>query len=173
MNEVSRYVAFTPDNWDCYSIELARIILAACSEVDVVAKQICGGVKNGQGANNIENYRQILRPTFGNIEKFQVVVRRHALELVPWENWAKDQTPNWWSDHNSVKHERHVHFGKANLQNAINCVAGLYVMVLYLYLDAAESGHLRPPPFLFAPGDDFAAGYVADYDMPTPVYRLR
>ena len=158
LHALSRYIEFTMDNFGCYSIELARIILSACSEVDVVAKQICTHVKSDQDANNIQQYRETLRPTFPNIEKFQVRVRRHGLELTPWANWAHDKTPDWWSDHNDVKHERHAYFQKANLSNALNSVAGLYVMVLYLYKEQAEQGLLSPSPFLFVADDEFLAG---------------
>ena len=95
LHALSRYVDFTKDNFACYSIELARIILSACSEVDVVAKQICTHVKSDQDANNIQLYRKILHPTFPNIERFQVLVRRHGLELTPWANWAQDKSPDW------------------------------------------------------------------------------
>ncbi len=172
LHALSRYVEFTKDNFACYSIELARIILAACSEVDVVAKQICNHVKKDQDANNIHTYRDILRPIFLNIERFQVLVKRHGLELAPWTNWAQGETPDWWGDHNDVKHERHVHFQKANLSNALNSVAGLYVMVLYLYREQATEGLLSPSPFLFIASEEFLAGYNVDGVEGTLLYHL-
>ena len=37
----SRYVEFCQRNFDVYSIEFAHLLLAAASEVDVVAKLLC------------------------------------------------------------------------------------------------------------------------------------
>ena len=36
--KLSRYIEFTTDNFEAYSIELVRLLLSAASEVDVVAK---------------------------------------------------------------------------------------------------------------------------------------
>jgi hypothetical protein len=38
---VSRYVEFTDDNNETYSIELAHLLFAAASEADVIAKLLC------------------------------------------------------------------------------------------------------------------------------------
>ena len=38
---LSRYVEFDEKNFKCFSIEIARIALAAGAEVDVVCKQMC------------------------------------------------------------------------------------------------------------------------------------
>ena len=40
LEPLSRYVEFNPKNFDCYSIEIARLLLAAAAEVDIVCKQI-------------------------------------------------------------------------------------------------------------------------------------
>ncbi|MBI1210460.1 MAG: hypothetical protein GC190_03280 [Alphaproteobacteria bacterium] len=37
LERLSRFVEFTPDNYDSYSVETARILMAAAAEVDVVA----------------------------------------------------------------------------------------------------------------------------------------
>ena len=38
---IARFVEFSTDNFGTYSIELARLLMAAASEVDVVAKLAC------------------------------------------------------------------------------------------------------------------------------------
>ncbi len=172
LHRLSRFVEFTEKNFDCYSIEMARVLLAACSEVDVVAKQICKRINAEQEATNIHEYRKILNPAYPKISKFEVLVRRHGLELKPWTNWVQDKTPYWWSDHNDVKHGRHENFQKANLQNLLNAVAGLFVIVLYLYKEEAEEGLLSPPPHLFGVGEEFYGGtHLGGYEN-SVLYRL-
>jgi len=41
LERVSRYIEFDKANFKTYSIELAHLLLAASSEVDVVAKTLC------------------------------------------------------------------------------------------------------------------------------------
>jgi hypothetical protein len=44
----------------------------------------------------------------------------------------KHRNPNWWRSYNDVKHERQGHFASANLGNALDAMAGLFVLVSYL-----------------------------------------
>jgi hypothetical protein len=56
-------------------------------------------------------------------------------------------------------------YDRANLKNALNAVAGLYVAVLHLYRTKAEHGELRPNPQLLRPhGDYFVGMSVGGYD---------
>jgi hypothetical protein len=88
LEEVSRFVEFNDKNFKTYSIELAHLLLAAASEVDVVAKGICGLLKPRARAQNIEHYRKII---IGNIPEFfreKVFIPRYNIELHPWSNWG-------------------------------------------------------------------------------------
>ena len=52
--ETERYVSLDEDNFDTFSIEYNRLYQSVCSEIDVVAKYLCG-VGNSK-ANNIVQY---------------------------------------------------------------------------------------------------------------------
>jgi hypothetical protein len=54
---LSRYVDFDERNFECFSIEIARVLLAAGAEVDVVCKQICRLANESSKAENIRQYR--------------------------------------------------------------------------------------------------------------------
>ena|ERR1035437_1453020 len=62
----------------------------------------------------------------------KVYVPRYSLEFVPWESWAKDESPDWWQSYNKVKHERNRHFNKATLNNALHALAAL-LAINYVY----------------------------------------
>jgi hypothetical protein len=49
MEVVSRYIEFANANLGVFSIELAHLLFAAASEVDVVAKLLCAEIAPGQG----------------------------------------------------------------------------------------------------------------------------
>lgn len=158
---LSRYVEFHERNFDCFSIEIARILLAASAEVDVVAKQLCRVVDATSSADNIIGYRDVIRPSLPAISDFEVLVPRFGLTLRPWDEWKnKDGVPFWWTAYNKVKHQRDTHYEGASLKNALNAVTGLFVLVLHLYRDEARMGHLAPIPQLLRVGDRHHGGEI-------------
>ena len=126
---VSRYVEFHAANFQTYSVEFARLYLAAGSEVDVVGKQLCLKFDPTSKADNIDKYRKEILAKLPELPKVTVDLPRHALTFTPWKDWTAGRNPSWWRDYNSVKHERHVQFPKANLENTLNALAGLYIFV--------------------------------------------
>ena len=41
LSHISRYIEFSKDNFGVYSIELVRLFLSVCAEIDVVMKILC------------------------------------------------------------------------------------------------------------------------------------
>ena len=145
LESLSRYVEFCKSNFNCYSLEMARILLASASEVDVIAKQLCKMLDPNSSANNIHHYRNEIKMVYRKFPDFKVNIPRYGLTLTPWLNWKQNQgVPVWWSAYNKVKHHRHINFKEANLKNVLNAVAGLFVITLYLYKDRAERAELIP-----------------------------
>ncbi len=147
--ELSRYIEFHKKNFNCFSIEIARILLAAASEADVVCKQLCRKISHASRADNIHAYRREIIAAYPGIPKFEVLLPRFGLTLRPWDEWKKSQgVPLWWTAYNKVKHERHSKFHLSSLKNSLNAIGGLFVMVLYLYREKATLGELAPSPQL-------------------------
>ena len=100
---------------------------------------ICGSsaVKREPGAKvgNINEYRPVILSGCPKFEERFVKVNWLYMLKRPWESWGKTpaENPSWWTSYNKVKHERNNYFRDANLENAINAVAGLYVMVDYYH----------------------------------------
>ncbi|TMA90480.1 MAG: hypothetical protein E6J74_23765 [Deltaproteobacteria bacterium] len=146
--KLSRYVDLHEKNFDCYSIEIARILLASAAEVDVICKQLCKKVEPNSSADNINAYRSEITVAFPNLTKLKVLVPRFGLTLRPWDEWQNQGVPLWWTAYNKVKHHRHTDYEKASLKNSLNAVAGLFVVLLHLYKDKAVLGELAPNPQL-------------------------
>lgn len=147
VGDISRYIEFDDRNFDCFSIELSKVLLSAGAETDVVCKQLCKKVDVNSCADSIGDYRTELTKAFPSISNFGVRLPRFGLSLTPWDEWKKrGAVPFWWTGYNKLKHHRHSHYHSASLKNALNAVAGLFVMVLYLYREKAELGELTPPP---------------------------
>ena len=149
---LSRYVEFDSRNYDCFSIEIARILVAASGEVDVVAKQICRAADSHSSARDMIDYRRELMRAYPRIPDFRVKMPRFGLDLKPFEQWKRHNgVPLWWKAHDKIKQEKNTQYHRASLKHALNAVAGLFVMVLHLYRDKAEAGELLPSPQLFRP----------------------
>ena len=131
--QVSRYIEFDKKNFKTYSIELAHLLLASASEVDVIAKGICSFLEPMARAENINNYQAIIRRNLPEFVKEIVYVPRFNLTLKPWSNWNANTNPLWWRSYNKVKHERNEHFPEANLKNVLNSMGGLLITVFYFY----------------------------------------
>ena len=146
----SRYVEFHAENFKTYSIEFARLYLASGSEVDVVAKQLCLKCDAASKADNINAYRATILAKFPDLPCVRVDLPRFVISLTPWKDWATTgQNPFWWHCYNEVKHKRDVHFQKANLENTLNALAGLYVLLTYLYGNELATEGFIPMPTLF------------------------
>ncbi len=159
LDTLARYVEFDARNFDCFSIEIARVLLAAGAEVDVVCKRICRAGGAQTSAENISSYRDDVRRRFPRFPSFTVQIPRFGLTLRPWEEWADPQgVPFWWTAYNKIKHERDSQYHRASLKNGLNAVAGLFVAVLYLNKQKAETGELVPSPQLLRPDDAYFRG---------------
>jgi hypothetical protein len=153
---LSRFVELALGNFATYSIEISRLLLTSCSEVDIVLKQQCAAVETGARAENIDDYRNVLTARLPDIMMTSVALPRFGLEFTPWASWEKSTNPYWWCDHNKVKHERDKYYPRANLGNALNSIAALLVALVFYYRTKEEVKWLMPAPQLFMVPRDLA-----------------
>jgi hypothetical protein len=141
--KISRFIEFTEDNFGTYSIELAHLLLAASSEVDVVMKRLCKLKNTNKSHSNINDYKETITSSFPGFADEKVYIYRNGLALEAWSNWKGTENPIWWRSYNNVKHNRDAHFDKANLKNTINSLAGLGLVVIYYYREvfSQENAH--------------------------------
>ncbi|QDZ29893.1 hypothetical protein [Noviherbaspirillum sp. UKPF54] len=157
---LARYLEPTTDNFDAYSLELARILSTASSEVDVVAKQLCQKLNPDSAADRITAYMNEITAVFPEIAQAEASIPKFGLMLNPWEQWGLQKSPLWWKAYNNVKHKRHTHFQEANLKHALNAVAALFILLLFFYTEEGERGLLSPDPILFRAGQPFTVDHA-------------
>lgn len=158
VENLSRFIEFSSDNWEAYSLEMARIILASSSEVDVLLKALCERLSPESKADSINKYKDVVNKLLPDVSLFEVLLPRWGLELIPWLNWQEEDVPIWWTAYNKVKHHRDDEFQRANLHNTLNSVAALYVINLYYYKEEATSASLIPMQGLFRPSAEHFGG---------------
>jgi hypothetical protein len=129
----ARYVEPVPANFGTYSLEMCRILFAACAECEVVLKQLASRYATGTEGFDIEDLRRKIMQNLPAVADEKVFVRRYGLELDPWSNWRAGSSPDWWKSYNHVKHHRALKYSEGNLKNALNAVAALMVAVVHFY----------------------------------------
>ena len=155
IHALSRWIEFVPPNLSVYSIELARLLMTAAAEADVITKALCKGIAPAANADSIGLYRKVLLEAAPMLPDAMVEMPRYGMTLHPWSNWKKaDSHPDWWTGNNKVKHHRTEHFASANLSNVLNAAAGLLVLLVIYY--SMETRVLMPTPEIFLP-KSFAA----------------
>jgi hypothetical protein len=168
---LSRYVEFQPENYNCFSIEIARLLFAAASEVDVVCKQICHIIDPSSKAHTIGAYRKEICAEFPKLPTMAVLLPRFGLTLHPWDEWQrKDDVPVWWTAYNKVKHHRDTDLHRGNLKNALNAFAALFLMLLHRYKEKGAGGQLRPSPQLLCLENQ--RGFAMGPSGTTPLYKV-
>ncbi len=134
MEVVSRYIEFCEPNFTVFSIELANLLFAAASEVDVVAKLLCELVAPEAPRGNMNEYKAALLPQIPNLPHTEVFVPRYGLSFKPWLKWdSGEENPIWWRSYNKVKHERDAHFNQATLKNCLNALGALLIVSYHYY----------------------------------------
>lgn len=132
---LSRYVELREENFETFSIQLAHLLFAASSEVEVVLKLLCERIDPENKKGGIENYRAIITSTFTELPHVNVYVSRYGLELIPWDQWKPENkgSPLWWRGYNKVKHKRDEYFHEATLKNVLNALSALLVTIIYYH----------------------------------------
>ncbi|MBI4752158.1 MAG: hypothetical protein HY774_27030 [Acidobacteria bacterium] len=166
---LSRYIEFCKQNYKTYSIEIARILMASTQEIDVLMKQLCQ--QTGLSASNEGDYRRHIATQFPKLPNIEINLPRYELSFTPFEEWANNKTPVWWTANNKVKHQRHTHYEYASLENLLNSLCGLMVSNLYFYRDDLENEGIYPGAKLLVPKDLISGVSPTIFGL-EPNYRL-
>ncbi len=144
--ETTRFVELSQRNYQTFSIEYVRIFLSTASEVDVVCKLLCNRIAPSKKANNIDDYRKLILDRYPKFATIKIGVPSLEKDIAPWADWNHQTNPEWWTQHNKVKHERGTYLEFANLKNSLNALCGLFAVLLYYYQPEAFDGRLQPEP---------------------------
>jgi hypothetical protein len=142
------FVELHPDNEKTFSVAYTKLLLAVCSEIDVVAKILCKKIDSNSSAGKIFQYCNEITSKYPNFHTVETLIPRYSLAIQPWENWGQSNSPSWWSEYNKVKHERDVNFKMANQKNTLEAICALFCLLLYVYQTELYSGKITPLPIL-------------------------
>lgn len=145
-----RYVELDESNYSTYSVEYVKQYQTICSELDVLCKTLCKLIDTRSTPKNMYDYTTIILQSFQDILEKEVLTKKR-LHLIPWGDWKIDSkdssyaSPAWWKNYNDVKHNRAItdesgdsYYKRANLENVLNSLAGLFVLEMYAYKKISE-----------------------------------
>lgn len=156
LDETSRYVNHVPvsdnnnseiNNYATYSIEFEQIIVLASIEFESVSKIICKKINPNFNVKwgNIVRISETILTKYPRIVETEVST--YFRRFKPLENWKISKEINsenpkkereyveglkWWTTYENLKHQGYDVLLQANLENAMNAVASLLVINLYL-----------------------------------------
>jgi hypothetical protein len=72
LERLSCFVEFDERNYECFSVEIARLLIAAAAEADVVCKQICRKLNVSSDATKLHEYREPILTAYPLVPHFEV-----------------------------------------------------------------------------------------------------
>ena len=129
---LARYIEPSDANADSYSLELARILMTATQEVDVLMKLFCKVLDPASDPGHLTAYESVIADKLPEFKQQTVRITRFGIESKPFVSWTNGLAPFWWTANNKIKHERNVHFEKATLKNTYNSLSALFLTNAYL-----------------------------------------
>lgn len=132
LKRIFEFIEPTDDNLSVYSHRLYELLLRACTEFEASAKAILivNGYSKKNGNFNIEDYFLLDKAT--KLSEYKITLNiwnSISKEMQPFIKWADIHSLDWYSDYNTVKHNRFGEFRKASLNNVINSIAGVYAIL--------------------------------------------
>ena len=78
------------------------------------------------------NTREVITEHLPEFIEESAICYRHDLQFNPWTIWSNGKNPEWWRQHNKVKHQRNEFYHQATLRNTLEALAALYLVNFYL-----------------------------------------
>ena len=156
LERTTDFVEVCSDNDMTYSFEYAKIIMLACSEIDVLCRILCKEISQSSDfespdtrTGNIKRYAEIILPKFPKLTTFEFYNTKKQCNIIPFDGWVLSPTycsPVWWDDYQLIKHYRHSEYTRATQSNAFHSMAGLITLNLYLHRLIADKPYANPYP---------------------------
>jgi len=176
------FVPYTNQNKAIYSPKLLAMILQICGYIDTVFKEMAKfksirKIPMCEKINSLErqNYRSyditLARDAFETIYNLSINNGGKLIakldwvgdkELTPFSNFAQNRSPQWWYDYNNLKHNWASTIRRANMDNALEALAGAFLLNAVHYPSIRhlwKLGILKP---IVKSGNEFAETYLPE-----------
>lgn len=128
------YCEIDRTNFSSFSNEYTKIIFAASTHFEFLAKSYCDKSRIALGkAPNMGEMREAISSHRPGVATCAISLEHSGLDIVPLEDWAAAAAAKWWKDYTSLKHDYGASFRAATQKSAIYSTAACFVMILYLF----------------------------------------
>ena len=165
--ELSRYINFTDDQLDVYSMHIADVIVRIAVEIEALSKELYKA--NGGPKTYDENGKE--RDPFFDTEcinylndKWKICNRQIIVSCANFEFCNQDNyvlkplhkankrgssSAAWNKSYQAVKHDRRQNIKKGNIRALIHALGALYILNIFYRNDFYEYGSIIEPNKLF------------------------
>lgn len=151
-----KYVDLSIDNYKTYSTKFLKIFLQIGSEIDICFKEYLKLISPNSSANKINEYKNELSNLDLNFFNEETIIKPIDFLIKPWNNLANNDSVEWWTAYNKVKHQRNdmitidginqLSYKFANLENVITSMSGLYILLMNIYAKIKNNYEESPVP---------------------------
>jgi hypothetical protein len=142
---ITEFVEPVDANLDTYSHRLYELFLRACTDFESACKEklVADGYQKSPKDMNIYDYKTLeANLSLEAVEVGILLWRPRVAYVQPFMNWSRANPPlQWYSDYNTVKHNRNTSFPRANLGNVRLALSGLYALLEKLRVLPRGFGH--------------------------------
>lgn len=173
-----RYVEPSNSHLSVYSNEFAKLILVACSEVENALRELSISINAKNNYKHLGDYRDAVLSKYPYFHFIEISVPRYGITVAPWKTWATDNNPDWWKNgYNKIKHDRAGNPSAATMERALNSIAALESVLLYLYREKYRVSDMpgENAPHLMEPVEEGgpSAGIFWSWELPDDEHAIQ
>lgn len=137
--ECLRYVPLFREHFNVWSLNFGDLLIRTCSIIDSFFKRAMFSSELDNADNityyrtfddrqiNINTHRLIFESFYGLSSK-KIYENRKLNSYIPFSNWNSNDSPDWWTAYNHVKHDRFKNKTEATLEVTINALSALFIL---------------------------------------------
>jgi len=146
--ETINYAEICENNKKTYSIAYLKLLISICSSIEKLGKKYCKIIQPDASCKDIKSINDIIIEDNPKFPEIECKIPRYNLLKKPWEKWSVNETPEWWTAYNDVKHNND-NYEDATQDNVINALAALFCLNLYYYKEKSILNSIEPYPIFF------------------------
>lgn len=139
------FVEPTQENAETYSLAFRNLHQSICQQIESFFKYLLKKHNMWPQDKDDVSFDDYF-PLLGVLGLRDMIVETKSWTLLdsefvlkPFEHWTQSKAPEWWSDHNKVKHNFAEHFPKANLRVTMESLGALYILLSHPNVSMAPS----------------------------------
>lgn len=157
------YVEPTDDNLSTYSVRSYELLLRAATEFETNATSIL--IANGyskQGDHlTIKDYYLVNKAT--HLSEYEIRISTWApifKIILPFQEWSAGHLLPWYTDYNTVKHDRSKEFHLAKLENMVTAVCAVFCILFAQFGTQVYNPHNEQTGYETDDDDDDESGFI-------------